>query len=96
MVFNDDDITPYGVICQHKSMLTGGCGMPYKRIRELREDTDLSQRQIAEIIHMHKTTYTRYETGEREIPFNIAILLAKHYKVSLDYIAELTDEKKMK
>ena len=70
--------------------------MPYKRIRDLREDADLSQKQIAEIIHMHKTTYTRYETGEREIPFNIAILLAKYYKVSLDYIAELTGDKKIK
>lgn len=67
--------------------------MLYRRIRDLREDADLSQRQIAEIIHMHKTTYTRYETGEREIPFNIAILLAKHYKVSLDYIAGLTNNK---
>jgi len=73
----------------------GENGVSYKRIRDLREDMDLSQRQIAEIIHMHKTTYTRYETGEREIPFNIAILLAKHYKVSLDYIAELTDEKRI-
>ena len=67
--------------------------MSYKRIRELREDSDLSQRQIAEIIHMHKTTYARYETGEREIPFNIAILLAKHYNVSLDYIAGLTNRR---
>jgi len=57
----------------------------------LREDADLSQRQIAEILHMHKTTYTRYETGEREIPFSVAISLAKHYRVSLDYIAGLTD-----
>lgn len=65
--------------------------MHYQRIKELREDADLSQRQIAEILHMHKTTYTRYETGEREIPFNIAILLAKYYHVSLDYIAGLTD-----
>jgi len=67
----------------------------YTRIKDLREDADLSQRQIAEILYMHKTTYTRYETGEREIPFNIAILLAKHYKVSLDYIAGLTNNKKM-
>ena len=64
----------------------------YKRIRNLREDADLSQRQIAEIINMHKTTYARYETGEREIPFNIAILLAKYYKVSLDYLAGLTNK----
>ena len=63
----------------------------YKRIRDLGEDADLSQRQIAEIINMHKTTYARYETGEREVPLNIAILLAKHYKVSLDYLAGLTN-----
>ena len=69
--------------------------MSYKRIKDLREDADLSQRQIAEILYMHKTTYTRYETGEREIPFNIAILLAKYYKVSLDYIAGLTNNKKI-
>lgn len=67
--------------------------MPYKRIRDLREDADLSQRQIAEIMHMHKTTYSRYESGEREVPLNIAILLAKHYRVSLDYLAGLTDNK---
>jgi len=65
----------------------------YKRIRDLREDADLSQRQISEIINMHKTTYARYETGEREIPFNIAILLAQYYKVSLNYLAGLTHNK---
>ena len=65
----------------------------YKRIRDLREDADLSQREISEIINMYKTTYARYETGEREIPFNIAILIAKHYKVSLDYLAGLTDKR---
>ena len=65
----------------------------YQRIRDLREDADLSQRQISELIHMHKTTYARYETGEREIPFNIAILLAKQYKVSLDYLAGLTNKR---
>ncbi len=61
--------------------------MPYQRIRDLREDENLSQRELAELLHMHKTTYARYETGEREIPFNIAILLAKHHKVSLDVLA---------
>jgi len=65
----------------------------YQRIRDLREDAELSQVKIAEILRMHKTTYARYETGEREIPFNIAILLAKHYNVSLDYLAGLTNKK---
>ena len=66
----------------------------YRRIKDLREDADLSQKQISEIINMHKTTYARYETGQREIPLNIAVLLAKHYKVSLDYLAGLTNNSK--
>lgn len=65
--------------------------MPYRRLKNLREDSNLSQRKLAEIMHMHKTTYVRYETGEREIPFNIVIMLAEFYNVSLDYIAGLTD-----
>ena len=65
----------------------------YKRIRDLREDADLTQKQVAELLHMHKTTYRRYETGEREVPLNIAILLAKQYGVSLDYLAGLTNKK---
>ncbi len=67
--------------------------MTYPRIRDLREDADLTQAEIAAIIHMHKTTYVRYESGEREIPLNIAILLAKYYHVSLDYLAGLTNRK---
>ena len=67
----------------------------YKRIRDLREDADLTQRQVAEILHMHKTTYIRYESGAREMPFNIAILLAKHYGVSLDYLAGFTNKKRI-
>jgi len=77
-----------------KFIIKKGNTMQYQRIRDLREDSDLSQRQISEIIHMHKTTYARYETGKREIPLNVAILLAKHYNVSLDYIAGLTNSKK--
>lgn len=68
----------------------------YKRIRELREGANLTQKQIAEILYMHKTTYARYETGEREIPFNIVILLAKYHRVSLDYIAGLTRNKEIR
>ncbi len=67
--------------------------MPYSRIRDLREDADLTQKEIAEILHLHKTTYVRYETGEREIPLNIAVLLAKHYNVSLDYLAGIKNTK---
>ena len=70
--------------------------MLYNRIRDLRKDCDLTQKEIAEILHMHKTTYTRYETGEREIPLSVAILLAKHYQVSLDYRAGLTNNRIMR
>ena len=45
------------------------------------------------MLHMHRTTYVRYERGEREIPFNVAILIAKQHNVSLDYIAGLTNKK---
>jgi len=65
----------------------------YRRIKDLREDAELSQKKISEILHMHKTTYTRYETGEREVPLNIAILIAEYYNVSLDYLAGLTNKK---
>ena len=63
--------------------------MLYKRIKDLREDHDLTQAQIAERIGLYTTTYQRYERGEREIPFDIVIQLAKEYNVSIDYIAEL-------
>ena len=64
----------------------------YRRIRDLCEDLDLSQRELSEKLYMHTTTYARYETGEREIPLNIAIKLADFYKVSLDYLAGRTDK----
>ena len=68
--------------------------MPYQRIRDLREDADLTQKEIAEILHMHKTTYVRYESGEREIPLKIAVALAQYYGVSRDYLAGLSDRAK--
>jgi len=66
----------------------------YRRLRDLREDSDLTQNQLVEILGMHKTTYTNYEQGKREIPLELAIRLAKIYNVSLDYIAELISEPK--
>ena len=62
----------------------------YRRIRDLREDNDKTQSQIAEVLNMQLTVYQRYERGEREIPFWVVIKLADYYKVSLDYIAERT------
>lgn len=64
----------------------------YRRLRDLREDQDLTQEELVAILHMHKTTYTNYEQGKREIPFGLVIRLAKLYQVSIDYIAELIDE----
>ena len=65
----------------------------YQRIRDLREDADLTQKQVADKLYLHLTQYRRYERGESEVPLNIAINIAKLYNVSLDYIAGLTNEK---
>lgn len=68
----------------------------YQRIKDLREDEDKTQQEIAELLNMHLTTYRRYETGEREPPFKFMISLSKLYDVSLDYIAGLTNDKRGK
>jgi len=64
----------------------------YTRMLDLRKDRDMSQRQVAESLGLYTTTYARYERGEQEVPFCIAIALAKFYNVSLDYLAGLTNE----
>lgn len=67
--------------------------MPYyQRLRDLREDNDLTQNQLVEKLNMHKTTYTNYEQGKRDLPLEVAIKIAKFYNVSLDYLAGLTNE----
>ena len=66
----------------------------YKRIRDLREDNDLTQNVIAAELGITIQQYSLYERGEREIPLHHAITLAKFYNVSLDYIAGLTNKKK--
>ena len=65
----------------------------YRLFRDLREDNDKTQSQIAKVLNMQLTVYQRYERGEREIPFWVAIKLADYYKVSLDYIAERSCDK---
>lgn len=67
--------------------------MIYQRIRDLKEDNDINQKDVAQIIGMSEKQYARYERGETDIPMQAAIKLAKHYQVSLDYIAGLTNEK---
>lgn len=64
----------------------------YKRLRELREDHDKTQQEIAEILGTTYQYYSAYERGVRDIPFQRVILLADYYHVSLDYIAERSDE----
>lgn len=66
----------------------------YSRIRDLREDSDLTQEQLVELLDMHKTTYTNYEQGKHTVPLDFAVILAKYYNVSLDYIAGLTNDKR--
>ncbi len=65
----------------------------YRRIRELREDSDKTQREIAEYLGTPYQYYAVYEKGGSEISFERAIALAKYYNVSLDYLAGLTDVK---
>lgn len=63
----------------------------YHRIRDLREDKDLTQEQLCKLLYMHKTTYTNYEQGKHTVPLDFAVTLAEFYNVSLDYIAGLTN-----
>lgn len=63
----------------------------YKRIRDLREDKDLTQLQVAQILGMSQTGYSKYETGENDIPTAILIKMAEFYNVSIDYILGQTD-----
>lgn len=63
----------------------------YQRIRDLREDADKTQGDIAKMLYLQREVYRRYETGEREPPFCIMIQLANLYSVSLDYLAGRTD-----
>ena len=63
----------------------------YIRVRDLREDCDKTQKDIANFLNMQLTVYQRYERGEREIPLWAAIKLADFYKVTLDYLVGRTD-----
>ena len=67
--------------------------MMYRRIRDLREDHDLTQKQVAQILDMSQTGYSKYETGENDIPTAVLIKLADLYKTSIDYLLDRTDKK---
>ena len=66
----------------------------YKRIRHLREDNDMNQTQIAKILGMSQTGYSKYETGENDIPTSVLIKLARFYNTSIDYLLGETDNPK--
>lgn len=63
------------------------------RLRDLREDADLTQTQVAAILHMSQTGYSKYETGENDIPTHVLIQLARFYQTSTDYLLGLTDRR---
>ena len=65
----------------------------YRHIRDLREDRDMTQKQLAEILGMSQTGYSKYETGENDIPTAILIKLADFYQTSTDYLLGRTDQK---
>lgn len=68
--------------------------MKFQRIEDLRVDNDMTQRKVAEYLHMHLEVYRRYEKGIREIPVWALVQLAQLYHVSTDYILGLTDRRK--
>lgn len=68
--------------------------MRYRRIRDLREDRDINQTEIARMLGMSQTGYSKYETGENDIPTTILIKLSRFYGTSIDYLLGETDDPK--
>ena len=66
----------------------------YQRLKDLREDKDLNQSDIAKILNTTQQTYSLWERGDREIPLHHAITLAKFYKVTMDYLTGLSNNKR--
>lgn len=65
--------------------------MYLKRLKDLREDNDLTQKDVSKILKISRPQYSLYETGKRDIPVDLLSTLAKYYKTSIDYIVGLTD-----
>ena len=70
--------------------------MAYKRIRDLREDSDLTQKELAKALNCSQQVYSNYELGQRDIPTDILIKLSAFYQVSVDYILGITDNPNIK
>ena len=67
--------------------------MIYRRIRDLREDADLKQKDMARILNCSQQVYSNYELGQRDIPTDILLALAEFHKTNVDYILGLTNNK---
>ncbi|MBE5928289.1 MAG: helix-turn-helix transcriptional regulator [Lachnospiraceae bacterium] len=66
----------------------------YSRLRDLREDNDLSQKEVAKQVHVSQRSYSHYEKGDRTMPIDVLERLAAYYNTSMDYLVERTDVKK--
>ena len=63
------------------------------RLKDLREDSDLKQAQLAEFLHIKQNTYSQYENGQRQVPIDVLIALAEYYNTSIDYLVGITNKK---
>lgn len=66
--------------------------MEIQRLRDLRDDHDKTQQEIADVLNMHRSVYRRYESGERETPAWVVVKLAEYYHVSTDYLLGQTND----
>lgn len=80
------------MMAECKLMEGEGCAAMYQRLRDMREDKDLPQRALAELLHVSQATYSRYESGTLDIPSAALIALARFYETSIDYLLGLTDD----
>ena len=82
------------IICRDKQIERRKTVYIYQRLKDLREDNENKQSEIAELLQISQQQYSMYEKGKREIPLHLIIVLARYYKVSLDYITGLTNDKR--
>lgn len=82
--------------CQYQTVMKVGVDMDnyYPRIKDLREDHDMSQQQVADYLNMKQPQYSRYERGLRDIPTDVLIKLARLYNTTTDYLLGITNETK--
>lgn len=92
-VINYKHYTVLMLICQYQTVMKVGADMDnyYPRLKDLREDNDLTQKQVADYLNMKQPQYSRYERGLRDIPTDVLILLSRLYNTSTDYILGITD-----